>query len=316
MRRLLLLLGLLTTWLPGCSDPYEPEEPVDSTAYLEVADAIRDIRGDSAADEFLATADPALVFFIDDTVEITGSTDIKLNGESLYQGPIPNQALEGMGQTLAYALRYGTCGQISGMTATFYALSQPPQDFAMSTPVRTAGGRGANDYVTVQSTYTVAGDNAFLSANKLYIQNKVIAWQDGNNTLVPLGDTLQVDWTINCSVGLCPYQTAIRNDLMQGINPEAAWGGSVYALNLGQWVFDVGNSGMMPRFAVEGGTGSVSYLFLEFRYTHSGATRIVQEFEVYNSNSNLASERTGMGISLADGKTMRGYHRVTFVSGG
>jgi len=319
MKKLLtvtILLGLLlTTWLPGCEGP-EDIMPVDSTDYLRVAEIYREMGYEQEAEEFLATADPRLIFLIEDTVELTGFTQVLINDSLIFEDS--NETLAGLGQNYAYALRpdHGDCGVVSGMTARLANFMGEQFTVTMSAPARTAGGRGANDFLTVQSTWTnTFGSAVYLDHNNLYIGTKRIAYQSGGWTQIPAGDTLQVTWTVSISSVTCPYTVAERNNMAQGINPEAAWGGSVYTLNQAQWVFAVGNSGLLPPVTYWGGDGSVLDLLIEFRYISDGA-HTVNEFEIYNSNSVLATEQTGYNIPIVANDIMRGYHKVTFKTGG
>ena len=297
-----ILLGLiLTLWLPGCEDP-DTDGTVDSTAYWRVGEILRDLKGDQAADEFLATAKPEHVFLIEDTVGIQGRVQILINDSLIFEGP--NQMLAGMGQNFTKAMWTGVCGVVSGMTATIYFPGIPPL-VNMSAPARTAGGQGATTWTNT------LGVTVPLVSNTLYVGPKKIAYQSGGDTPIPNGDTLTVNWLQDIPQNLCAYENAIRFNMAQGINPEPAWGGTMYPLTQAQWVFAVGNSGLLPAYDHTGGDGTTQELFIEYRYVSDGA-HVVNEFEVCNSNNDLAHEHTGYGISIVANDIMHGFHHVTF----
>lgn len=307
-----ILLGLiLTLWLPGCDGP-DTDGTVDSTAYFRVAEILRDLKGEQAADEFLATAKPEHVFLIEDTVGIQGHVQILINDSLIFEGP--NQMLAGMGQNFAKAMWTGVCGVVSAMTADLY-VPEPLNRIVtenMSAPARTAGGRGATDDLTVQSTWTnTLGSSTWLYSNTLYVGTKSIAYQDGGQTEIPNGDVLTVNWLLDIPKSLCAYENAIRFNMAQGINPEPAWGGAMHTLTQARWVFAVGNSGLLPAYDHTGGDGTTQELFIEYRYVSDGAHE-VNEFEVYNSNGDLACEHTGYGIEIVANDIMHGFHHVTF----
>ena len=307
----LFLLGLILIGLPGCNGP-DTDVAVDSTAYLRVAEILREMDGDKAANEFLATADPRLIFLIEDSIKIQGSVEMLINGQTIYEGP--NTMLVGMGSNFAQALRSSICGVVSGMTAEMFIPPSSWVEMPLSVPARTAGGQGATDDLTVQSTYTAVGSTRYFSGKFwLYVGVKQIATQIDTPFNLPAGDVLTVNWTIKVPVAQCPYENAIRFDMAKGINPEAAQGGSIYNLNQGQFVFDAGNSGLLPVFQYTGGDGTTQSLLLEVRYVHSGADRVCKEFEVYNSNDDLATEKTGYGIGISADDILRGFHRVIFM---
>lgn len=310
MKKLLtaILLGLiLMFWLPGCDGP-DTDGTVDSTAYLRVGEILRDLKGDEAADEFLATAKPEHVFLIEDTVEVQGHVQILINDSLIFEGP--NQMLAGMGQNYAKAFWTGTCGVVSAMTATIYFPGIPPL-VNMSAPARTAGGRGATDDLTVQSTWTnTLGVTVPLVSNTLYVGPKSIAYQRGGDIPISNGDVLTVNWLIDIPHIVCAYEDAIRFNMGQGINPEAAFGGAMYPLTQAQWVFAVGNSGLLPAYDHTGGDGTTQELLIEYRYVSDGA-HTVNEFEVYNSNGDLACQHIGYGIPVVANDEMRGFHHFT-----
>lgn len=304
-----ILLLAVVGWLPACSGPGD-DVPVDSTDYKRLIEVFTELEGEAFADEWAREHDPGSVILIEDTVYLSGVTEILKNGEPICV--IPNSISSGLGQIMAYALRTGNCQTISAMQANISNLGFPSW-FNMSAPARTAGGRGSNPYVTVQSSWTSTLINSvqFIAA-KLLGGVKELAYQVGDNDTISPGDTLTINWTVNVGG---TYASAQCNQMAKGISPEPGYGGTMYELFYGKFVNSGGFVSNPPK-QYTGGDMDVNYLLIEWGYTHSGATQILTAFQVLNSNSDLVAQKSGLGIELTDGKKINGFHLVTFADVG
>lgn len=275
----------------------------DTTAYYRVAEIIRELEGDSAAQHFLDTHDSDKVVLIEDTIKITGEVERFVNGISV--GRSNNQVQAGLGQIFARGLRIGYCDMISAMTILLNVSPNPTQN--MTAPVRTAGGRGATDYVTVQSTWTnILADIQVLNT-KLFASSRNIALQT-STFIVPVGDTYQCNWSIYVGG---TYSNDQRYSMAQSISPEVGYGGTMYKLAYGKFTNGAGfvTSGIKKY---TGGDGNALTLLCECDYIHSGANDTITRFDVLNSNMDVVTSKTGLAIPVVAGDIVNAFHYVVF----
>lgn len=300
MKRFILLAILLAVVVitPGCQEPYVP----DTTAYYRVAEIIRELEGDSAAQHFLDTHDSDKVVLIEDTIELSGIVELSSSGKTFKS---KNQIASGLGQNFAYALRYGFCQPISQMLIAVSG-GWPPVIVNMSIPVRTAGGRGTTNYVTVQSSRTMS-DYTNVYGEKLYSSVKQYALQS-DSFVVTLGDTLTINWSIYVGG---TYSNDQKYSMAQGISPEIGYGGTIYKLLYGK--FTTG-SGFVTNGVKQytGGDGNLLSLLCEWDYVHTGANDTITRFDVLNSNSDIVTSQTGLAIPVTAGDIVNAFHYVVF----
>jgi len=247
-----------------------------------------------------------------------GSVEILVDGKRVWEGP--NAMLAGMGCVFADALITGTSKKISNM----YAHREGGAGrTAFSTPVRTEGGHGTEDHLIVQSAYTnISGssetfDQFWLSVEPFdqsadYLD---IATVDNDKITVPNTGVLTINWKIQIPSGTCPFEAAQRYQLAKGISPEAGFGGTIYAITQGKFVWAAGDSGLQARHDATGGGGYSQKSVIDVRYTHGAAAVTVIELEFYNSNAvaDLVQERTGVSFDLANGETAQTLLSTTWL---
>lgn len=241
------------------------------------------------------------------TIKARGRVEIAVDGKVVKR--LSNDMLAGLGYIWADALSTGTCKMITNM----FAHQQGGWGrIEFSTPTTTAGGTGAEDDITVQSTWTnatgssVTLDKFWLSAEPFdtsadYLD---IAIVDNDTITVPNSSTVTINWTIEVPSATCQFEADQRYELVKGINPDGA--GTIYKISKGRFVWSGGDSGLTARQEPPvGGGGYTQSLIIDVRYTHSGATVTVTEAEFYNAHDTLVQERTSLSYSLADTETAR-----------
>lgn len=280
--------------------------PVDSTDYRRLIEVFTEIEGEAFAEEWARTHDPGSVVLVEDTVILSGKTEILINDKLVAVDS--NAVLAGLGQIMAYALRTGNCSIISAMQVRIW--THPNLWTNMSAPVRTSGGRGTQTWVTVQSSLTNDGILLWVfHAARMLAGAKQITYQLGDDSQIPPGDILTINWTIEIGG---TYSNTQRYQMAKGISPEAGYGGTIYKLWYGKFVHTGGFVSNPPK-KYTGGDMNVSYLLIEWGYTHSGATQTLTAFQVLNSNGDLVASKTGLAIELTAGKKINGFHLVTFL---
>lgn len=235
-----------------------------------------------------------------------GSVEILVDGKPVWEGE--NAMLAGMGFVFADALITGTSKKISNMFAHKEGGAGRTE---FSTPVRTAGGRGTEDSLIVQSAWTnITGSPVTLDKFWLSVQPfdesadyLDIATVDNDKITVPNTGTVTINWKIQIPSTTCAFEVAQRYQLAKGINPEVAYGGTIHAITKGKFVWSGGDSGLQARHDATGGGGYSQESVIDVRYTHGAATVTVTELEFYNSNDELVQERTGVSFDLANGET-------------
>lgn len=299
----IFLIPLVVFLLPACEPP-EDLVPVDSTDYNRLIEVFTEIEGEAFAEEWARTHDPGSVVLVEDTVLLSGKTEIRINGELVAIDS--NAVKEGLGQIMAYALRYGNCQIITAMQVKI----KTDAWVNMSAPVRTAGGRGASPSVTVQSSLTNTGSYSVLFiAARLFAGIRQIAYQLGDQSLISPGDTLTINWTV--AIG-GTYSNTQRYQMAKGISPEAGYGGTIHNLFYGKFIH-TGGFVSNPCKKWTGGDMNTMYLLGEWGYTHAGDPQTLTAFEVLNSNGDKAASKTGLAIELTEGKKINGFHLVTFL---
>lgn len=251
------------------------------------------------------------ILLVERVIKVKGEVEILIDGRR--QWIRPNGMLKGMGEIYAYASRTGTCNQISGMGGVHGA-----GGILFSVPVRTAGGQGATDDLTVQSTWTNTSGGA-ITLVKFWV------WTPGfggsgrldlatidDSVTVPDAAMLAVNWTIQIPSTTCHFEDAQRYDMAEGISPEALHGGALYKYTHVKFVWAAGDSGLQVVTDSEGGTGYDQKLATTGQYLHAGADVIVTEAEVYNSNGDLVDEIVGLAEPLANAETMQVIYTTTY----
>lgn len=240
-------------------------------------------------------------------VKIIGRVQALVDNDVVFE--TSNHMSIGMGFVFAAALRTGTCKQISYM----HAIKQgETARTVLSTPTRTAGGQGGTDSVTVQSTYTNNSGGAetyerfYLGVPPFDIdQTRLdIAYQTSDSVTVPNLAVMTINWEIEIPSTTCQFSANMRNDMAQGISPEAGHGGVLENLSDGQWVFTVGNSGLQNTTTFIGGTGFTQDLTVQTDWAAT-ANKTLSEVEQYNSNGDLVQETTGLTDAITLGDNLR-----------
>jgi len=249
---------------------------------------------------------------IDISVKAVGEVEVSVDGELTSRH---NDMLAGMGKVFAAALKGGSSKKINGI----YALQDGGSGrLALSAPTRTGGGRGSNDWVEVQANWTNTTGSTVVfkqlwltsepfDANAQYLD---IANVDNDSISVSNNGTLTVKWKVSIPSSACQLSQAQRNQLAKGINPESAYGGTIYNINKGKFIYSSGDSGMISAYEYTGGDGLTQRVTVDVRKTLT-ASHTITEAEFYNSNNELVIERTGLSLNGASGNTIRMLLTVT-----
>jgi len=248
-------------------------------------------------------------------LQVIGEVEFQVDGKTVGRRPVYNDMLEGMGFVYAYACRTGTCKMINGMLTCSSSAC-----WWLSTPARTAGGQGANEFITVQSTWTnnsgagVTCTLFQLSAESFDTSGYLYIAEVTDSVSVPNLSTLTVNWTIRIESTRCSFSALHRNDMAQGINPQGApHGGTLYNFSHVQFVWAAGNSGLQAVASYEGGTGYDQKLVTIGNYLHAAAAVVVLECEIYNSNGDLVEEIVTLNENLGNGETIQVRYTTTYL---
>lgn len=255
------------------------------------------------------------VIVVERQIRIAGQVEFQVNGKTVKRR---NTMLAGMGQNFAYASRTGTCKMINSMRMHKVGGSGWVW---LSTPVRTAGGQGGNDYVTVQSTWTnttgapVTFDQFWMTCEPFSPMPIIldIAMVDNDSVTVPDAATLTINWKIQIPSTTCGFSAAQRNDMAQGISPQVGHGGALYNFTHVKFVWAAGDSGLQVVTGYTGGTGYDQVLATSGEYLHAAAAVIVTEAEIYNSNGDLVEEITTLAEDLDNGETIQVIYTTTYL---
>lgn len=256
-----------------------------------------------------------IVIEVERQIRIAGQVEFKIDGMTLKRR---NTMLAGMGHVYAYASRTGTCKKINGMR--MHQVGGLGWVW-LSTPVRTAGGQGGNDFVTVQSTWTnttgvpITFDQFWLTCEAFspFATYLNLATVDNDSVTVPDAATLTINWTIQIPSTTCGFSAAQRNDMAQGISPQAGHGGALFNYTHVKFVWAAGDSGLQAVTGYTGGTGFSQVLATEGEYTHAAAAVTVTEAEIYNSNGDLVEEITTLDEDLDNGETIQVIYTTTYL---
>ena len=248
-----------------------------------------------------------------------GSFEVLIDGEVRRSGK--NLMLAGMGRIFARTLRDGQCKEIEAIKAL------KSGDYGrtnFSTPSVTAGGVGATDYITVQSTYTNSGAGAITFVTFWLVAGswdeqpgaqQDIALVSNDSVTLNAGSTLTINWTQRLSSSASSFSNAQRYSMIAGLHPTL--GGTTYYLSQGRfgWAGPTWTA-LQATHDITGGTGFEQEITVDTRYTHAAAGVTVTDFEAYNDNGDLVEAFSGYSENLANGETIRALHTTTFLGSG